>query len=171
MPTYKIENKIANYPYDDKIYATESAITNACVSSGTAAASSITIHGGLSGSCSYSNGSCSNHWYSVDSNINRDMRVPGDFVYYNRKRKHFSKVFITEVIYSNPATVVFWSDGTKTVSKCRKPDTYNPEVGLYACIVKKLYGRSVKNIFKCWIPDGDTNHRKVTLKDARKNNT
>ena len=30
---------------------------------------------------------------------------------------------ITKVIFNDPATIVFWSDGTKTVSKCH-PDDY-----------------------------------------------
>lgn len=45
---------------------------------------------------------------------------------------------IEKVTFNNPATIVFWKDGTKTVSKCCKGDTYNKETGLAMCIVRKL---------------------------------
>ena len=34
---------------------------------------------------------------------------------------------ITNVIFNNPATIVFWSDGTKTVVKCDERDEFYPE--------------------------------------------
>ena len=36
-------------------------------------------------------------------------------------------VYIKEVIYSNPATIVLWSDKTKTICKAVENDTYNPD--------------------------------------------
>ena len=47
-------------------------------------------------------------------------------------------VYIKEVIYSNPATIVIWSDKTKTICKAVEDDTYNPEAGLAICILKKV---------------------------------
>lgn len=49
---------------------------------------------------------------------------------------------ITKVTFNDPATVVFWSDGSKTVVKCQKDkgDTYSEEVGLAMAIAKKAYG-------------------------------
>lgn len=49
---------------------------------------------------------------------------------------------VTKVIYHNPATIVFWSDGTKTVVKCDKNDTYDPEKGFYIACAKKLFGNN-----------------------------
>jgi len=67
-----------------------------------------------------------------------------------------NSITIKNVIYQNPATIVFWSDGTKTVVKCNKEtgDIYNPEFGLAMCIVKKLGGNNYEyyNIFKKWLP-------------------
>lgn len=51
---------------------------------------------------------------------------------------------VTKVIYHNPATIVFWSDGTKTVVKCDKNDTYDPEKGFYIACAKKLFGNDYK---------------------------
>ena len=49
---------------------------------------------------------------------------------------------IREVIFSGPATIVFWRDGEKTVVKCTKNDTMNPEMGIAMCTLKKLLGDS-----------------------------
>lgn len=50
-------------------------------------------------------------------------------------------VWIEKVVYNNPATIVFWSDGTKTVSKCSKNDTYDKEKGLLLCVFQKFVGK------------------------------
>lgn len=49
-------------------------------------------------------------------------------------------VSIRKVIFSNPATIVLWSDGTKTVVKCGPEDTFDTEKGLAMAIVKKMAG-------------------------------
>ena len=63
---------------------------------------------------------------------------------------------ITNVIFNNPATIVFWSDGTKTVVKCDERDEFDPEKGLAMAICKKHFGGGFYNdIFKKWIPEED----------------
>ena len=47
---------------------------------------------------------------------------------------------IKKIMYKPPATIVFWNDGTKTVSECEKGDTYNKELGFALCVLKKKYG-------------------------------
>ena len=47
---------------------------------------------------------------------------------------------IKRVLFSNPATIVFWTDGTKTVVKLRKGDKWDPEKGLAMACAKKLLG-------------------------------
>ena len=49
-------------------------------------------------------------------------------------------VDVERVVYNNPATIVFWDDGTKTVVKCQKGDTYSKELGLAMCFAKKMLG-------------------------------
>lgn len=64
---------------------------------------------------------------------------------------------ITNVIFNNPATIVFWSDGTKTVVKCNERDEFDPEKGLAMAICKKHFGGGFYNdIFKKWIPKEET---------------
>lgn len=47
---------------------------------------------------------------------------------------------IKNVVFNDPATIVMWADGTKTVVKCQEGDTFDPEKGLAMAIVKKAYG-------------------------------
>lgn len=64
---------------------------------------------------------------------------------------------ITKVIFNNPVTIVFWSDGTKTVVKCDERDEFDPEKGLAMAICKKHFGGGFYNdIFKKWIPKEET---------------
>ena len=46
------------------------------------------------------------------------------------------------VIFSNPATIVIWADGTKTVVKCSPNDKYDKEKGLALCYMKKVFGNN-----------------------------
>jgi hypothetical protein len=47
---------------------------------------------------------------------------------------------IEDVIFNNPATIVFWNDGTKTVVKAQDDDAFDPEKGLAMAITKKAFG-------------------------------
>lgn len=47
---------------------------------------------------------------------------------------------IKDVIFAPPATIVYWSDGSKTVVKCGPEDSYDMEKGLAMAIVKKMAG-------------------------------
>ena len=61
---------------------------------------------------------------------------------------------IKNVIFNDPATIVFWDDGTKTVVKCQDGDKFDPEKGLAMAIVKKAYGNKSNycNKMKKWLP-------------------
>lgn len=62
---------------------------------------------------------------------------------------------ISKVIFNNPATIVIWADGTKTVVKCQEGDVYSKETGLALCIAKKALGNkgNFNDIFHKWIPE------------------
>ena len=51
------------------------------------------------------------------------------------------KLVIKKVIFSDPATIVLWSDGTKTVVKTQKGDPYDPEKGLAMACMKKMLSK------------------------------
>ena len=65
--------------------------------------------------------------------------------------------FITpkEVIYNDPATIVFWEDGTKTIVKCQPGDTFSKELGLAMALAKKVHGNkgNYNDLFKKWAYD------------------
>lgn len=49
-------------------------------------------------------------------------------------------LFPTKIIYNPPATIVFWTDGTKTVVKCSMDDEYNEYYGFLCALGKKMFG-------------------------------
>lgn len=62
---------------------------------------------------------------------------------------------IKNVIFNDPATIVFWDDGTKTVVKA-EDEAFDPEKGLAMAIVKKTMADNhgyYNEIFKKWIPE------------------
>lgn len=63
---------------------------------------------------------------------------------------------IKKVKFNPPATIVFWTDNTKTVVKCNSED-YDPEKGLAMCICKKVLGEkgNYYEVFKKWLPKED----------------
>lgn len=69
---------------------------------------------------------------------------------------------IKKVIFNEPATIVFWSDGSKTVVKCGEKDFYDHEKGLAMCIVKRFLGNkgNYYNKLRKWLDmyeEGETN--------------
>ena len=47
---------------------------------------------------------------------------------------------IKDVIFAPPATIVYWSDGSKTVVKCSEKDIFDPEKGLAMAVAKRCGG-------------------------------
>lgn len=62
---------------------------------------------------------------------------------------------IKKVIFNGPATIVFWDDGTKTIVKCSKNDSYDREKGLAMAIAKYCLGNNGKlnSVFKKFLKD------------------
>ena len=68
-------------------------------------------------------------------------------------------VNIRKVVFNDPATIVFWSDNTKTVVKCGPDDIFDKEKGLAMAIVKKMAGNDSRfhKVFKKWCKPDETN--------------
>lgn len=47
---------------------------------------------------------------------------------------------ISRVIFNGPATIILWSDGTKTIAKTHEDDAFDPEKGFAVACAKKLLG-------------------------------
>lgn len=73
------------------------------------------------------------------------IKVPRELIEKCRPR-------IEKVIFNNPATIVIWSDGTKTVVKCQDGG-FDPEKGLAMAISKKFLGNkgNYYEEFKKWL--------------------
>ena len=73
---------------------------------------------------------------------------------------------IKKVIFNYPATIVLWSDGSKTVVKCQDGDIYDPEKGLAMAISKKALGNKGNycNEFKKWLPEDEEEEGTVELR-------
>ena len=74
---------------------------------------------------------------------------------FETKQSTNRRVKIRDVIFSDPATVVFWDDNTKTVVKTRGGEKYDKEKGLAMAIIKKITGNAGNyyEIFKEWCGD------------------
>ena len=61
---------------------------------------------------------------------------------------------IVKVIFNDPATIVIWEDGSKTVVKC-DCESFDPEKGLAMAIAKKALGNigNYYETFKTWLPE------------------
>lgn len=73
---------------------------------------------------------------------------------FNYAKVPYGIFVIKKVIYNDPATIVYWEDGSKTVVKCGEGDKFDPEKGLAMAIAKKSLGNSGNyyNIIKQWLP-------------------
>ena len=99
----------------------------------------------------------------VDKYCYDDVVTPRDLLNYMHGTSSSNIPEIKNVIFNDPATIVFWEDGTKTVVKCQDGDEFDPEKGLAMAIAKKAYGNKggYCNKMKKWLPKEesvDTNY-------------
>ena len=72
-----------------------------------------------------------------------------------RNVKNFNKK-IKKVVFNDPATIVFWKNGDKTVVKCQPGEEFDKEKGLALAIVKYMIADNkgcFNDIFKKWIDE------------------
>lgn len=86
---------------------------------------------------------------------------------------HPKQPSIKNVIFNPPATIIFWSDNTKTVVKCDfEQEPYDPEKGIAMAIARKMLGDNkydYYNIFLHWLKKW--NKQKIDLLDKCKTPT
>ena len=82
-------------------------------------------------------------------------------------------VFLKNVIYNDPATIAFWSDGTKTVVKAQPGDIFDPEKGLAMVIAKKACGNkgNYYNGFKDWLPKEPVGNEEIIYEPEKHEDT
>lgn len=57
-----------------------------------------------------------------------------------KEETNMTAASIKNVIFAPPATIVYWSDGSKTVVKCSEKDVFDPEKELAMAIAKRCGG-------------------------------
>lgn len=79
--------------------------------------------------------------------------TPYNLMCKSKTPKQMTMNMIRNVIFNDPATIVIWADGTKTVVKADK-EHFDPEKGLAMAISKKLFGNKgyYYDLFKKWLP-------------------
>lgn len=79
------------------------------------------------------------HWldyyksqFQKRSNFTDD--IPDDY------NKVDNDICIKQILFKKPYTIVLFTDGSKTVTKCHEKDTYDEVQGVMCCIMKKMFG-------------------------------
>lgn len=98
-------------------------------------------------------------WDLLTSFISMFPELVYEFVEWTSFKEHnpMYSMKIKKVIFHDPATIVFWEDGTETVVKYHDGDKYDKLFGLMACMIKKYCGNNGKwlDIIRKYIPDLD----------------
>ena len=105
---------------------------------------------------------CYIKWFDKSTSANKEMTERSNYMPTDIRR------LIKNVKFNPPATIVFWTDNTKTVVKCNGED-YDPEKGLAMCISKKVLGDkgNYYEVFKKWLPkeeETESNLPKIAFK-------
>ena len=105
---------------------------------------------------------CYIKWFDKSTSANKETTERSNYMPTDIRR------LIKNVKFNPPATIVFWTDNTKTVVKCQGED-YDPEKGLAMCISKKMLGDkgNYYEVFKKWLPkeeETESNLPKIDFK-------
>ena len=95
----------------------------------------------------------------------------------NMSEPNSNLVRIKNVVFNPPATIVFWTDNSKTVVKAENEE-FDPEKGLAMAIAKKALGNkgNYYETFKKWLPKTEskkepkTESKGCTAKEQSKKN-
>lgn len=73
--------------------------------------------------------------------------------------EQYDYLAVEKIIFNNPATIVIWADGTRTVVKACKEDKFDKGVGLKTALLQRVFGKGIdKEINK--IVDEDNKREK-----------
>lgn len=85
--------------------------------------------------------------------ISRDFDWPSLDIRDLYPRSMIAALAPSNVIFNDPATIVFWNDGSKTVVRAQGEDKFDPEKGLAMAFAKKMFGNNHDYYiqFKRWL--------------------
>lgn len=75
---------------------------------------------------------------TLSGRINGTVQYEG--IYKSLQAKLDGDGNIKKVIFNNPATIILWNDGTKTVVKVQDGEKYDKERGFLMCYLKGIVG-------------------------------
>lgn len=83
------------------------------------------------------------------------LREQAERIWNEMYRKTIMMGKIKRVVFNDPATIVIWSDGTKTMVKCQDGDVYSKREGLAMCIAKRHFGNTglYNDVFRKWVDE------------------
>lgn len=89
----------------------------------------------------------------VTVGLDRDGFVTGWNAAARYMQEHPNLPNVERVIFNNPATIVYWDDGSKTVVKCQPGDTFSTETGLMAAMLKRFMGNdnTYNKVLNYWL--------------------
>lgn len=89
-----------------------------------------------------------NFWNDIVKDVISGITPSNEVVVLGGIKEAFA---IKNIIYNDPATIVFWEDGTKTVVKANN-EKFDKEKGLAMCFAKKAMGNkgAYFKAFKEW---------------------
>lgn len=74
----------------------------------------------------------------------------------------------SRIVFNGTTTICFFSDGTKVISKLMNGDEFDAEIGVMACIAKKIFG-SRSQFMKFIVRNNYVQESKPTIKQLAKN--
>lgn len=75
------------------------------------------------------------------------------------EEEQYDYLAFEKIIFNDPATIVLWADGTRTVVKACKEDKFDKGVGLKTALLQRVFGKDIdKEINK--IVDEDNKREK-----------
>jgi hypothetical protein len=78
-----------------------------------------------------------------------DAKTGKKYYDYTQASSAYRSAFgIDKVVYSPPATIAFWKDGSKTVVKCSENDVFDPLAGIAFALMRKVYGKEYRRVEK-----------------------
>lgn len=106
----------------------------------------------------------------IERNERRYMKYKKELNEMLFEERFFNYFEIEKVIFNNPATIVIWKDGTKTVVKC-SGEKFDQEKGLAMAISKRALavGNRYHKTFKKWCKDEDDFSEKIKNDQRFKN--
>ena len=104
---------------------------------------------------------------SVMDAVHRDIfnYITND-IYTTKEAVKIMRNSIKKIIFNDPATIIIWGNGDKTIVKCGEGEIYDPEKGMAMAIAKHFLGDkgNYYETFKKWLPK-----EHETVKESKSN--